>query len=287
MITVKSLLRKILLLKFILFSLLLVSCMLQKKEAFDQVTVEPQQQIAGGNYQQALDYYIVACEKHPDDENLLTNYIITVKRINQIGSTAFEAENFILAVRIYSILLKNFSHFREFVRSLPFTKNSLRNHVRDCKINLSERQSRQYLEAHNFRKAINSYRTSYLQYPNDPVLTTNLINVILDMKFLAEIAISKEDFLSAGRIYYALRKEQKYFNKFYKSLSIPKEFLDEGIENCRLQLTKRGLEQYRKGNLAEAISIWKGILEFDPDNQQIKKAIETATTQLKSIKKGN
>ena len=283
----KSLLRKILLLKFILFSLFLISCAPQKKEAFDQVTVEPQQQIAGGNYQKALDYYIVACEKHPDDENLQTNYIITVKRINQIGEVALEAEDFVLAVRIYSILLKNFSHFREFDRSLPFTKNSLRHQVRNCKINLSERQSRQYLEADNFRKAINSYRATYLQYPNDPVLTTNLINVILDMKFLAEIAISKEDFLSAGGIYYALLKEQKYFNKFYKSLSIPKEFLDEGIENCRLQLTKRGLEQYRKGNLAEAISIWKGILKFDPDNQQIKKAIETATTQLKSIKKRN
>jgi tetratricopeptide (TPR) repeat protein len=229
----------------------------------------------------------VAFEKHPDDENLLVNYIITIKRINRIGSAAFEAEDFVLAVRIYSILLKNFSHFREFDRSLPFTKNSLRNKVRNCKITLSEKQSRRYLEEHNFKRAINSYRATYLQYPNDPVLTTNLINIILDMKFLAEIAISKDDFLSAGRIYYALLKDQKYFNKFYKSLSIPKEFLEEGIENCRLQLTRRGLEQYRKGNLAEAISIWKGILKFDPDNQQIKKAIETATTQLKSIKKRN
>ena len=283
----KSLLRKILLLKFILLNLFMLSCAPQKKEAFDQVTVESQQQIVGGNYQKALDYYIVAYEKHPDEENLLANYIITVKRINQIGDVALEAENLVLAVRVYSTLLKNYSHFRKFDRSLPFTKNSLRNQVRNCKINLSERQSRQYLEAGNFRNAISSYRASYLQYPNDPVLTTNLINIILDLKFLAEIAISKEDFLSAGRIYYALLKDYKYFNKFYKSLSIPKEFLDEGIENCRLQLTKNGLEQYRKGNLAEAISIWKGILKFDPDNQQIKKAIETATTQLKSIKKRN
>ncbi len=279
--------RKILLLKFILISLFILSCAPQKKEAFDQVTIEPQQQIVGGNYQKALDYYIVAFEKHPNDEKLLKDYIITLKRINQIGSAAFEAENFVLAVRIYSILLKNFSQFRDFDRSLPFTKNSLRSHVRDCKINLSERQSRQYLEAGNFTKAINSYRATYLQYSSDPVLTTNLINIILDMKFLAQISISKEDFLSAGRIYYALLKEQKYFNKFYKSLSIPKDVLNEGIENCSLQLTKRGLEKYREGNLAEAISIWKGILKFDPDNQQIKKAIETASTQLKSIKKGN
>lgn len=281
----KNLSRKIFLLKFILLGILLVSCAPQKKEAFDQVIVESQQQMIGGDYQKALDYYIVACEKHPDDKNLLENYLMTVKRIKQFGDMALEAEDFVLAKKIYSVLLKNYSHFRKFDRSLPFTKNSLRSTLRNCKINLSERRSRQYLDRGDFEKAIGSYRASYLEYPNDPVLLTNLINIILDMKFLAEIAISKEDFLSAGRIYHALLKNYKYFSKYYKSQSLPKEFLDKELNNCRLQLTKKGLEQYRKGNLAEAISVWKGILEFDPNNQQIKKAIETATTQLKNLRK--
>jgi tetratricopeptide (TPR) repeat protein len=210
---------------------------------------------------------------------------MTVKRIEQFGDIALEAEDFVLAKKIYSVLLKNYPHFRKFDRPLPFTKNSLRSTLRNCKINLSERQSRQYLDRGDFERALNSYRASYLEYPNDPVLLTNLINIILDMKFLAEIAISKEDFLSAGRIYYALLKNYKYFSKFYKSQSLPKEFLDERLNNCRVQLTKKGLEQYRKGNLVEAISVWKGILKFDPENQQIKKAIETATAQLKNLRK--
>jgi hypothetical protein len=45
------------------------------------------------------------------------------------------------------------------------------------------------------------------------------------------------------------------------------------------------LEQYRKGNLAEAIAVWQGILLFDPDNIEIKKAIDTATEQLKKLQK--
>ena len=269
----------------VLLSMLIVSCATQKKEPFDQVVMQSQQQIVGGNYQQALDYYSVACKKYPEDTILLENYVMTVKRIKQMGDTALEAEDFVSAERINSVLLKNYSRFEKFNKSLSFTKESLSNTLRNCRINLSEKKSRQYLEAGEFGKAINSYRASYLKYPRDPFLLTNLINLILDMKFLAEIAISKEDFLSTGKIYYALLNNHKYFNKFYKSLSLPKEFLDDGLKDCRLQLTKRGLEQYRKGNLAEAIDIWKGILNFDPDNQQIKKAIETATAQLKSLRK--
>jgi len=271
--------------KFILLNILLVSCALHKKEAFDQVVMQSQQQMVGGNYQKALDYYIVACEKDCDDENLVENYLMTVKRIKQIGNMALEAEDFVLAERIHSVLLKNYSHFNKFDKSLPFTKKSLRNKLRNCKISLSEKQSRQYLDRRNFEKAINSYVAYYKEYPNDPVLLTNLTNIILDMKFLADIAISKEDFLSAGKIYYALLKNYKHFNKLYESLTLPKEFLDEGIKNSRLQLTKNGLEEYRKGNLAEAISIWKDVLKFDPNNRQIQKAIETATAQLKDLRK--
>lgn len=281
----KGLSGKIFVFKLILLTMLLVSCAPQKKEAFNQTTMQPQQHIVKGNYQKALDFYIVACEQYPDDEILLENYMITVIKVKKIGDMALETENFVTAIKIYSVLLRNYSHFAKFNQSLSFTKNSLRNKLRISKINMSERQSRQYLEAGNFEKAINSYLAFYREYPNDPVLLTNLINIILDMKFLAEIAISKEDFDSAGRIYYALFKNYKHFSKFYKSHSLPKEFLEKELANCRVQLTKKGLEQYREGNLAEAIAIWKGILKFDPDNQQIKKAIETANTQLKNLKK--
>ncbi len=269
----------------VLLSLLLISCATQKKEVFDQAAPPSHPQIAGGNYEQALDYYIDAFEKYPDDTVLLENYIITVKKVKQAGDKAAEAEDFVLAEKVYSVLLKKYSHFKNIDKSLPFTKESLSNALKNCRINLSERQSRQFLNAGEFEKAINSYRTVYLQYADDSVLSTNLVNIIRDMKFLADVAMFKEDFLSTGIIYYALRKNYKYFNKFYDSIPLTKEFLDEGLNNCSLQLTKKGLEQYRKGNLAEAIAIWKDILKFDPDNQQIKKAIETATTQLKSLRK--
>jgi cytochrome c-type biogenesis protein CcmH/NrfG len=50
-------------------------------------------------------------------------------------------------------------------------------------------------------------------------------------------------------------------------------------------LTRKGLEEYRKGNLARAIAHWEGLLEFDPDNAEIRKAVETAVEQQKKLKK--
>jgi cytochrome c-type biogenesis protein CcmH/NrfG len=57
------------------------------------------------------------------------------------------------------------------------------------------------------------------------------------------------------------------------------------LKKCRAQLTRDGLDQYRKGNLKEAIAIWQGLLQFDPDNAEIRKAVDTATEQLKKLQK--
>ncbi|HEX9021606.1 MAG TPA: hypothetical protein VF903_10150, partial [Nitrospirota bacterium] len=67
-----------------------------------------------------------------------------------------------------------------------------------------------------------------------------------------------------------------------------REPLDKGrflgrLEDCGSHLSQRALAEYRKGNLAEAISIWKSILAFDPANGSIMKAIDTATIQLKNL----
>jgi hypothetical protein len=54
-------------------------------------------------------------------------------------------------------------------------------------------------------------------------------------------------------------------------------------ENRGANLSQRALDEYRKGNLAAAISLWKSILAFDPDNAAIVKAIKTATLQQKNL----
>jgi hypothetical protein len=39
------------------------------------------------------------------------------------------------------------------------------------------------------------------------------------------------------------------------------------------------------GNLSQAISIWKSVLTFDPENQKIKKAVDIEILQSKNLEK--
>ncbi len=59
-----------------------------------------------------------------------------------------------------------------------------------------------------------------------------------------------------------------------------KRLINEGSKN----LMEEGLSEYRDGNLGYAIKIWKKILVFNPGYKEAKKAIDTATIQLKNLK---
>jgi len=61
--------------------------------------------------------------------------------------------------------------------------------------------------------------------------------------------------------------------------------LDTGIETCRKILFEDGLDHYRSGNLSQAISIWRDILTFDPENLEVKNATDKAVLQSGNMKK--
>jgi len=155
----------------------------------------------------------------------------------------------------------------------------------DSRNRVSAAQARQAFEAGDSDKAVEIYKTRYLENPDDADWTAGFISLLEEIKRTGDGALSKENFVIAGRAYSSLSKNFKSFDKFQASLSFSKKSLDEGIKNCRMELNKKALELYRKEKLVEAISIWQDILIFDPENLETKKAIETATLQLKKIKK--
>ena len=69
------------------------------------------------------------------------------------------------------------------------------------------------------------------------------------------------------------------------SLSWGIKILEDRVQNCKTFLYEKALDQYRSGNLSDATAIWKSILEFDPENAEIKKAVDTATIQLRNLEK--
>ena len=50
-------------------------------------------------------------------------------------------------------------------------------------------------------------------------------------------------------------------------------------------LFEKALHEYRSGDLNQAIFIWKTILTFDPENQEIKKMLDVATAQSENLEK--
>ena len=61
--------------------------------------------------------------------------------------------------------------------------------------------------------------------------------------------------------------------------------LNSYLNICSDKLMEKGLMEYRKGNLGNAISMWQDILKFDHDHEEASKAIDTATVQLNNLKK--
>ena len=272
-------------LAWILSGLLLSSCTSPKKVSFYPLIYRSQQYLRAGDFENALETCQATYEAYPEAQTVLDNYIKTLQEIKASADRFFEIKDFVSAIRIYSLLSRNFARYQKLEKSLPFSKRLLDAQLRNSRNAVSERQARQAFAADDFGKAIEVYNTRYLENPDEADWLPGFIFILEEIKRAGDGAFSKENFVLAGRIYSSLLKYFKSFENYLASLSFSRESLDERLKACRTELNKRALEQYRKENLAEAISIWQGVLTFDPDNVETKRAIETATIQLKKIKK--
>ncbi|OGP78142.1 MAG: hypothetical protein A2V86_03085 [Deltaproteobacteria bacterium RBG_16_49_23] len=68
-------------------------------------------------------------------------------------------------------------------------------------------------------------------------------------------------------------------------MSLKSDRKNAKIESCRKILFENGLAQYRSGNLNQAISVWRSILTFDPQNQEVKKAVDTALLHSRNLER--
>ncbi len=144
-------------------------------------------------------------------------------------------------------------------------------------------ESEQHIVQGDYRSALDVYANAHRKYRNDQTLLANYRKTIESIHHAADEAFRKEDFSTSGRIYHVLLKNHPSYQEVFNDLSFDKALLHARLEDCSSHLSQRALAQYRKGSLAEAISIWKSILAFDPNNAGVVKAIDTATIQLKNL----
>ena len=145
------------------------------------------------------------------------------------------------------------------------------------------RQSNQYLSAGDYQKAIDTLRTAHTKYPEDKPLLRSYQKAVEEMKASADRAFDREKFVSAGRSYRLLLRNYRHFGDFAQQLSFDKKYLNARITYCSEYLFKRGVEEYRSGDIKHAISSWEGLLSFDPGNAEAGTACNSAATQLKNL----
>jgi tetratricopeptide (TPR) repeat protein len=265
--------------------LFLFSCASPPPPASGPDMEHAEQRLAFGDFEGALDSYAAIAEVHPGDKAVLREYAKAVEKTKAQADESFKQEDFVGAEKVYSLLLDNFPRFSGFEKSLSFGRAFLSRRLLQCQEHLSERKARQALAEGDYLSALDGFKALPQEILRNPAQSAALRRVIEETRGLADKALARKDFAAAGKGYAVLWREYEWARQAGLSLSFSRSEAEEGLKKCRAQLTLEGLEQYRKGNLKEAIAIWQGLLQFDPDNAEIRKAVDTATEQQKKLQK--
>ena len=265
--------------------LLLFSCGPPKRPGLRPDMAQAQQRLAVGDFQGALVSYAAIVESYPGDKSVIKEFARAIEQMKARADGWFKEKDFAAAEKTYSLLLSNLHRFAKFEKPLPFGPEFLSRRIRECQEHLSERRARQSLAEGDYLRALDGFKGLPPEALRRPAQSAALRRIMEELKGLADKALARKDFVAAGKGYATLWREYSMAQQVSLSLSFSRNDADEGMKHCRTQLTREGLDQYRKGNLKEAIAIWQGLLQFDPDNAEILKAVDRATEQLKKLQK--
>jgi len=281
--------KKAVLCLWVFLFLFLSSCGWSKKEQIqkqmDHAVGQAQMELEAGRFQRAIDICEQIHQKYPQDPAVRSSYIKTLESIKSNGDRAFEKNDFEMAGNIYETLAKNWLHFADLSPSLSFKRSFLEKRAKTSRCLLIGGQVPSSLKAGEFQRAIDIFKEIHQKCPRDPAVQSSYIKTLESIKSNGDRAFERGDFALAGWVYEILLKHLSSVTQLNGSLSFNKKGLAEKTKYCKKILFENGLKQYRSGNLHQAISIWKTILTFDPENQEIKRAVDMATLQLKNLQK--
>jgi hypothetical protein len=263
--------------------LLISACSIANKNLARETSAESGKSLAAGDFQKALDGFKAAYKKDRGNKELTASYVRTAEEIKRSADRALGQRDYARAGNIYRVLLNNYVDFGAFSAKLTFNKSSLETELKKCRTGMVDSQARQALEAGDFAKALDTYQAAFKENPGDADLAAKYRGTVNDIEAAGDRDLGNKDFALAGRVNALLLKNFHFFEGLRPPVAFSRRTLREAIAICRDGLSKAGLEEYRKGNVAKAIAVWEDLLAFDPDNAEIKKAANTARIQLNEI----
>ena len=145
------------------------------------------------------------------------------------------------------------------------------------------RQAQEQMALGNYKRALEIYSLAH-DKNHLPGLKQDHARLGEQIRAASDTAYQKGNFAEAGSAYRILFESGITTGDLAGSLSFDGDYVSGRIEACSKALMEIGLTKYREEKLDEAIAVWKKILVFDADNKNVKKAIDTATTQLQRLK---
>lgn len=246
---------------------------------------EAEEALASGAYSKALEIYHTYLEKNPDQVKIKGDFLAALDLVKKEADTLKKKERYSAALSYYRLLLKYGQNLGQDAEKLSFRPADLSKEIKECRVKIQKNEAERAFQAGQYEEAINLLVTGLQEYPDEDILKSYRNQIIKEIATSAQLAMASKDLATAGKLYSLLKSSLVRHKNYFSNFPFTLEELDKSIKSCSQQLTNLGLIEYRKGNLKEAIAIWEKILVFQPENEEIKKAIQTAKAQLEKIKK--
>jgi tetratricopeptide (TPR) repeat protein len=267
--------------------LLAGACASANRGALRQASGGPARSFAAGDYADAIAVHRGRHEKDPGSGAILASYLDAVEDVKRAGDGARGQGDFAAAEAAYRAVLAGWDGISAFAAKLSFARDEIEAGLRGCRIALCEHRFREELRAGNHAEALAAFEPGFREYPEDIILRTVYAKRVNDVRAAGAKALAAKDYTLAGRINRLLLESLAAI----EALGGPAEKtvmntaeLAGALQLCASGLANRGLVEYRRGNVEEAVAAWEGLLSFDPGNAEIKRAVETARAQLVQLK---
>ncbi len=257
----------------------------QKSEAPLSGLPEAEEALASGAYSAALEIYYAFLKKNPDQGKIKSDFLAALDIVKREADALKKKEKYSSALFYYELLVKYGQNLGQEEERLSFRLADLPKEIRGCRVKLQRSEAEKAFQAGQNEQAINLIISGLREYPEEEIFKIYLDQILKEIASSAQRALDSKDWANAGKLYSLLKSSLTKHKTYLSPFPLTLEEIDKSIKNCGQQLTTLGLIEYRKGNLKEAIAIWEKILVFQPENEEIKKAIQTAKAQLEKIKK--
>lgn len=266
--------------------ILLAGCAPAGKPAAEEAAApQPDRFVAPEDFAKALAPLAEARLRDPKDRTLAARCLKTAEDIKRAADRAAAAKDYAMAQAGYRALKANFGGLEDLAPKLSFSKADVDAGLKFASIYHADARYLKAVAAADYPQALEVYRLLHVDYPADPVVRGKYAAAAREIRSAGTRALEAGDYARAGSIHALLLRNFAPLERLGPELGFSRADLTKAVATCRIKLTTTGLAEYRKGNVTKAVAIWQSLLAFDPDNAEVKKALETAKVQMREAEK--